>query len=312
LAGQVTNNTISRTTFSGTVAPGAWTHIAYVRSSNVIRVYVNGVVSATTLSNSAATGRIRQVGEGRTSGLPFPGYISNFRLVGSAVYTSNFTPPTSPVTAITNTQLLCDFTNAGIIDNAEMNNLETVGNAQISTAQSKFGGASMAFDGTGDYLTIPFSQNFAFGSGDFTIEFWVYFNTVSARQTIVSLTNSAGNNSPWYIELNSSYKLRFLIQTSGGQIFVDSGPTPTVSTWTHVACVRSGSTAYLFVNGVSQGTMSPSTNALVSQTTPVYVGVQADLSSFPLNAYIDDFRITKGYARYTANFTPQRSQWQDQ
>jgi hypothetical protein len=193
-----------------------------------------------------------------------------------------------------------------------MNNLETVGNAQISTAQSKFGGASMAFDGTGDYLTIPFSQNFAFGSGDFTIEFWVYFNTVSARQTIVSLTNSAGNNSPWYIELNSSYKLRFLIQTSGGQIYVDSGSTPTVSTWTHVACVRSGSTAYLFVNGVSQGTMSPSTNALVSQTTPVYVGVQADLSSFPLNAYIDDLRITKGYARYTTSFTPQRSQWQDQ
>jgi len=179
-----------------------------------------------------------------------------------------------------------------------------VGNAQISTTQSKFGGSSMYFDGTGDWLAIPFSQNIVFGSGDFTCEFWVYFNTVSARQEIVFFGNSAGTNVPLLVELNTAFKIRFLIQTSGGQIFVDSAATPTVNTWTHVACVRYGSTAYLFVNGVSQGSISPGTNALVSQTTPMYIGIQTDLASGPLNGYIDDLRITKGIARYTSNFTP--------
>jgi hypothetical protein len=295
LAGQVANNTINRTTFSGTVAPGVWTHIAYVRSSNVIRVYVNGVVSATTLSNSAATGRIRQVGDGRTSGLPFPGYISNFRLVGSAVYTSNFTPPTSPVTAITNTQLLCDFTNAGILDNAEMNNLETVGNAQISTAQSKFGGASMLFDGTGDYLDIPSNPNLTFGTGDFTLEFWM--RTSGTDFNVMNPATATGSgywgllfqssNLRW----NSAYNVTNLIAVSATAILDNN--------WHHVAICRASGTTRVFYDGVSQTSQSDSTN---------YSGVAAwrigSGNVAALNGYIDDLRITKGAARYIGNFTP--------
>ena len=292
----------------GTIPLGSWNHFAVSRSGSSIRLFLNGVLnttitsSATLMSNAS---RAISVGAGIDGSYAFNGYISSLRVVkGTAVYTAAFTPPTAPPTAITNTSLLLNFTNAGIYDATSKNDLETVGNAQISTAQSKFGGSSMAFDGSGDYLTIPFGQNIVFGSGDFTCEFWVYFNTVSARQEIVFFGNSAGTNVPLLVELNTAFKIRFLIQTSGGQIFVDSAATPTVNTWTHVACVRYGSTAYLFVNGISQGSISPGTNALVSQTTPMYIGIQTDLASGPLNGYIDDLRITKGIARYTSNFTP--------
>jgi hypothetical protein len=309
LAGQVTNNTISRTTFSGTVVPSGWTHIAYVRSSNVIRVYVNGVVSATTLSNSAATGRIRQVGEGRTSGLPFPGYISNFRLVGSAVYTSNFTPPTSPVTAITNTQLLCDFTNAGILDNAEMNNLETVGNAQISTAQSKFGGGSIAFDGTGDYLTFPANNTLQFGTGDFTIEFWTYLNSVTGFQMFIDNRNSTSSTAA-YITIYSSGTSLIFYTTGNDRITATSALS--TGAWLHIAVSKSSGSTKMFVNGSQVGSTYSDANSYLAASTPQYIASRVSAADFNLNGYIDDLRITKGYARYTANFTPQRSQWQDQ
>jgi hypothetical protein len=84
--------------------------------------------------------------------------------LSTAFVYSSFTPPTAPLTAVTNTQLLCNFTNAGILDNAMMNDLETVGNAQISTSVKKYGTGSMYFDGTGDWLSVPKCQTLEFGS----------------------------------------------------------------------------------------------------------------------------------------------------
>jgi hypothetical protein len=106
------------------------------------------------------------------------GYISDIRVVkGTAVYTTTFTPPTAPLNAITNTSYLLKFTNAGIYDHAMLNDLETVGNAQVSTSVVKYGTGSMYFDGAGDYLSRPASSLYALGTGDFTIEAWVYANT---------------------------------------------------------------------------------------------------------------------------------------
>jgi hypothetical protein len=174
-----------------------------------------------------------------------------------------------------------------------MNNLETVGNAQISTTQSKWGGSSIAFDGTGDQLSSPTSVNNSLGTGDFTVECWVYANSFSSQPCIVD-ARPTGTAVPW----------AFYINTSGQPYFYNgSSAISTVAvsttTWTHIAASRSSGTLRIFVNGTQGYSASVTTNL-----TAGGLQIGGAFSGSYLDGYIDDFRITKGFARYTANFTP--------
>jgi hypothetical protein len=93
---------------------------------------------------------------------------------------------------VANTRVLFSGTNAGIVDNAMQNILETVSGVKTSTAQSKFGGSSMYFDGTGDYITILPTPLWNFSSGNWTVETWIYFNSVSTAQVIFNYGYDAG------------------------------------------------------------------------------------------------------------------------
>jgi hypothetical protein len=244
---------------------------------------------------------------------PYTGYISGLRFVKSDVYgvsNTSITIPTAPLTNITDTKLLLNFTNAAIIDNTAKNVLETVGNAQISTSVSKFGGGSMSFDGSGDWLTGPNTPNLYIGSGNFTIEGWLYLNTTGSEKGIVSQFNAGGSGPGWTLYIKSSNVLEFY--GGVGTVTVTGTTTLSATTWTHFAVVRSGSTITIYVNGTAGGS---ATNSSFSDETSglMYIGSRADNpSAKSLNGYIDDLRITKGIARYTSNFTPQTSQWQDQ
>jgi hypothetical protein len=175
-----------------------------------------------------------------------------------------------------------------------MNNLETVGNAQISTTQSKWGGSSIAFDGTGDWLLAPSSPNFAI-DGNFTVEMWVYFNNTTTYVFFdMRGIGTAAPNNPVLFWSNSASKIQAYINDD----FRITSGTLNTAQWYHVALTRSGTTVTLYVDGVSQGTYTYS--ASITQQA-LYVGTGSGLNSF--NGYIDDLRITKGFARYTANFT---------
>jgi hypothetical protein len=274
-----------------------------------MRIYINGAQGAS-FTDSTSFSTVRWVlGMGAATGgttnnrFGFIGYISNHRLIkGRALYTSNFVPPVAPITPIAGTTLLVNGTNGGIIDYTSKTDLETVGNTRTSTAVVKYGSRSLYFDGTGDYLSILNSQNFVFGSGNWTIELWVYLNS-TARQGFAALGNAGGTNVPWEIGVGSAGKFRLLVQTSGGQYIIDGSTTPTTGIWYHIAGVRNGNTATLYVNGISEASNSSlSTNSLVAESNAVQVGTYS--YGFELNGYIDDLRITKGYARYTTNFTP--------
>jgi hypothetical protein len=259
------------------------------------------------------TGASPQTGQGHN------GYIVDRLTKSGALYSTTFTPPSTPFTTTVSAgtvSLLCSMTNAGIIDNAEMNNLETVGNAQISTAQSKFGGASMLFDGSGDYLFAPGGNKFEIGGGDFTIELWVYSSTVNAIKALVSYGRSvisAYSDMSWTMQQLSDGKIVFETSNGGSApvISITSTSALQANTWTHVALARSGSTFRLFFNGTAEVSGTSSASVFVPSSSNLYVGFYPSFSR-DFNGYIDDLRITKGYARYTANFTPQRSQWQDQ
>jgi hypothetical protein len=297
----------------GSIPVNTWTHVAFVINSGSFYLYVNGVsvgsVTGVGTQNYDSTtlviGGIKQ--NGSYTNQVFNGYISNLRTTNTAVYTGAFTPTTTPLTAVANTQLLCNFTNAGIIDNAMMNNLETFGDAKISTTQSKFGGTSMYFDGTGDYLYVPSNINNALGTGDFTLECWVNATSIPSDVGIFeSRTNGIGATANGFtLTAFSSSVIR--IYSNG--VLISSTGTTYVGTWCHVAVVRSSGIWNLYINGVSQGTNSASRDLT---NTDAVIGAGRYASDSTPNAffpgYIDDFRITKGYARYTSNFTPPTSQ----
>jgi len=287
----------------------SWNHIAVVRSGSTCTMYINGQ-SAGTASGITATFTTGStgifVGNDVSSEYTF-GYISDARIATSAVYTGAFTPPTAPLTAISGTQFLASMSNGGIVDSAMQNNLETVGDAKISTTQSKFGGSSMSFDGTGDYLKAPTDSrtNFNFRTGDFTVEAWVY-PTAAGQYDVIMGTNSGTYTNGWQIIYDyptpSTWNFVFQAGTNYGFSF----GALSLNTWSHIAATRNGTTVRTFVNGIQITSSTTGGGSDVNETTgTLYVGYTPELlSGREFNGYIDDLRITKGLARYTANFTP--------
>ena len=292
---------------SANLVPNAWNYvtITYTTSSKTVAFYINGAASgsgsntgfAYSSSNPAFTLNVgRSIGGTAGSINNLNGYLSGLRILNGSI--GSTTLPTEPPTNITNTSILLNFTNAGITDATAKNDLETVGNASISTTQSKFGGGSMYFDGTGDYLLLPSSENLGFGTGDFTIEGWLYLNATSAYSTIISNRADANDATTgrYSVAIRSS---TFEFYSATGAV-VASG-TVSTSTWTHFAVTRASGSVRLFLGGTQQGSTTSFTTSLVTRTTSVGAN---NAGTEAINAYIDDLRITKGYARYTANFTP--------
>jgi hypothetical protein len=295
--------------FSGITLPREqWIHVAFVRNSSVMTRYVNGVVTGTPINignNFSGTGFYIGGSIAGNVGY-FKGYISNFRHTTTAVYTSAFTPPTIPLTAIENTSLLLLSKNAGIYDATQQNNIQISGDAKVRTNVVKYGTGSMYFDSSGDYLTVPHNNNINLNTGDFTIEAWVYFNSIIDSSAILYKGQLSGSYYGSYlIYISSGGVIDFYTSSSGSGWTSGISPmrfTSNASTgaWHHLAITRSGNTFRTFFNGVAGGGATSSEN-LGSQTDPLHIGVY---SGGTLNGYIDDLRITKGYARYTANFTP--------
>jgi len=180
------------------------------------------------------------------------------------------------------------------------------GNAQIDTAQSKFGGASGLFDGTGDYITTPDHADFTLGTSDFTIDFGVRFNASTTSQILVE--HGVDVNNWWRIRVGSDSSLVFEVHVAGvtstivRSFLADFAAT---GTWYHVAIVRSGNVFKGYVNGVDTGGGSTNTISIANMSSDLRIGVQVVSGiSDSLNGWMDEFRLSVGSARWTANFTP--------
>ena len=197
-------------------------------------------------------------------------------------------------------------------DVSNQNNAVTVNGAQISTAQSKFGGSSMLFDGSNDYLSVGGSEwNSNLNSGDFTAEFWIRFNTVPSQTYIIQ--NYNGSNG-WGVALwsgggGTSYFDGFWYSGGWKYIQYDVGgssqyTTASADTWYHVAFVRDGNDWSLYLNGTLEGTRTGLSGSITSSSLgSLEIGRKYN-GTYYVDGYIDDLRITKGLARYTSNFTP--------
>lgn len=188
------------------------------------------------------------------------------------------------------------------------------GNAQIDTAQSVFGGASGLFDGTGDYLSASDHADWQLDGGSdsnaWTIDFRVRFNGDPGTGLKGFIQHRTDNNNWWSLFLNNN-QLVWLVY-SGGISIVDirQNWNPATATWYHVALVKNGTTGYLhFIDGTQSGLTTTDTSTIPDFSGNVWIGRHTDSigTSFDLDGWMDEFRISKGIARWTANFTPPTS-----
>lgn len=181
-----------------------------------------------------------------------------------------------------------------------------VGTAQLDTAQKKFGASSLLLDGNSDSLTIPDSNDWYFAAGDFTIDFWIRFNSVSTA----SLLGSYGDmNKRSFVIYYVSNTLHFAYSTNGSNNTDTSFAwTPSANTWYHIAAVRNGADFKMFVDGTQVGsTLNISTNSIYNTSELLYIGEEGGGTFF--NGWMDEIRISKGTARWTANFDVPTSEY---
>lgn len=186
------------------------------------------------------------------------------------------------------------------------------GSAQIDTAQSKFGGASLLLDGTTDYISTPDSADFNFSNGDFTIDFWFRAaSTMDNFDTWFGIWNSTPANTNYIkFDYGSGGAIRFVVVASSSivaEYTASSAQTFTAGTWYHLAVVRNGTNILIFKDGTSltltTGT-AISSSSLPDLTGAAVYGSDRANASRDINGHIDEARISKGIARWTANFTP--------
>ena len=171
------------------------------------------------------------------------------------------------------------------------------GDAKLNTSVKKFGTASLSLDGTGDYLSVGSQPDFAYGTGDFTIELQYYPNNFSNFRVLFDQRTAAPDNTA-YIDVTPAGAVRYIVASSS----IVSTSTLTVSAWNHIAVSRVSSTTRLFINGVLQAsTLADTTN--YAQKGVRIGGDYAGNAAYWVNGYIDELRITKGLGRYTTTFT---------
>jgi hypothetical protein len=279
------------------IVTNRWIHHAIVRISGTTRYYQNGILIGSGADTFDYGGKLKV---GTYANYNMKGFISDFRVVaGTGVYTGSFTPPTQALTAISGTRVLLSFTNAGIIDQTGMNDLSLEGNTKIVTGTKKFGTGSMYFDGSGDYITIPKNPSMNFGTGAYTVECWFNIDANAGQQTIISFLEGIK------ITVVTTPGIR-VWATMASSVYETASATITPGTWYHMAWVReSTALGKLYLDGTLILTVTSS--VIVSYAMPtnqdVLIGLMGDGYSNPFKGYIDDLRLTRGYARYTGNFT---------
>lgn len=187
--------------------------------------------------------------------------------------------------------------------------INPAGNAQIDTAQSKFGGASMLFDGAGDYLTIGDDPALELGSGNFTIDLWFRTSSITFDYGYGNLVTKRSASTSWiapFIIFRDGSTIKLYSSSDGSSWDVANNRTLVtglnVNTWYHFAFVRSGNTFYTFLNGIQTDSFSNS-STLHNNAAPISIGgdVNGDNSFI---GHVDEFRYSVGVARWTGNFTP--------
>jgi len=179
------------------------------------------------------------------------------------------------------------------------------GNAQIDTAQSKFGGASILFDGTGDFVSTADHADYTL-SGDFTVDFQVRPGAVDGTLIYIcgqAHTTLADANTAWYFGRSAANKITFNVVSGTTVTTVTSTTSVVAGSFFHVEGTRTGNTLKLFINGTQEGGDVAFSSTVNDSTAVLAVGAAGAFASNLFNGWVDEFRLNVGVSRHTANFT---------
>ena len=293
-----------------------WYHLALVRDASTLYLYIDGALKySASNSTNYANNRIR-IGS-HQYGNNLNGYIRDVRFVkGTAVYTSTFTAPTEPLTAVTNTKLLtCHL--PYIADGSTDKHTITLAGDPVTEPYSPYDyleyaaathGGSMDFDGTGDFLRVA-NNNTAMDlttSGSWTLEAWYKLEATNEGNNIVQ--RGGGSGSAWSgsagvaytLQTNGSAGMSWYWNTGGSNGGFSSTSTMVVGRWYHIAISHNGTTTAMFINGIRESTTTP-TYAQPTTRDIFNVGsacVGGSGASGYFNGTISQFRIVNGTAVY--------------
>ena len=294
--------------FGASVIPSnVWTHIAWERNGSVLTGYVNGArdyynasFGTGAISPGATAPRINSKDLGISAAYDAQGYISDLRFTnGAALYKGPFVPSQIPLQPFGNTTVMLNFTDAAVKDYTFRNNMETMGDLEVVTANSKFGGSSLYFDGTGDYGNISLVSNtLILGTSDFTAEMWInpYSNTTTTYPMTIG-SEAAGRLN--IITVNGALVVNLFGSPNANLTL--TGPRIPANLWSHIAIVRANANIRGYYNGNVLPNVTYSTSSVIGNG-PLRLGSDSTgLNNF--FGFMDEVRITAN-ARYTANFTP--------
>jgi len=287
-----------------TLVPNQWYHIALVRNGTAFTLYLNGVSEATgTSSASLDTNSTNIIGVAARQGAEaFTGYISNVRAIkGTALYTSAFTPPTAPLTAVSGTSLLTCQSKSFVDNSTNAFTITRNGDTAVKSFNpfQKNTYSSMYFDGTGDYIIAPLSTKNAFGTGNFTAEMWLYPTAFANYKSLWGCSSGAASSTGFHTGLNASGNV-FIYSASAFKVTTTNAMN--LNAWNHVAFVRNGTALNIYINGVLGGTWTLTTQTFTDGYC--WFGAAPGYASEYYTGYLADWRITNSQARYTATFTP--------
>ena len=305
---------------SFTAAADTWHHLAIARSGTTIRGFINGTQVGSDITNSVSYNAHNtdplNIGYGVDGAgtHQWNGNMSDIRIVkGTAVYTGNFTPPTAPLTqtggtypsttnvntSITSghTKLLLPCDDASIIDKSQsIRDIRVLGAFASSNTQTKFGSTSIKYNGSDARAFLRSGDLFNLGTGEFTVECWLYKDATGAGIILDARPSNSG--APWYLGVDYQEKPFFYDGSS-----YTSTTALSANTWTHIAVTRDSSNVLrIFLDGTVEHTTNSYTTNLTA-TDQTVTGVRSGYPGDYLSGYIEDLRVTKGKARYTANFT---------
>lgn len=197
----------------------------------------------------------------------------------------------------------------GVNDSSGNQHQSTVGVAFSDTSHAKFGNASLNTTAGGSYAQFPFSSDWQFGAGQFTVECWVYFTSHNASnyEAVIDFWSGSGNYS-WWLGMSNTGQLAFLYTTDGSTSnTIGAAYTPTLNTWISIAVDRDASNVVrVYANGVVVASATMSSTIAAAGSATLTMGLGGDGAS-KFYGYIDEVRVSKGTARYGGAYTPASS-----